>query len=83
MEFRETKHQVSRGSRPDAAAHDKIVLIKRCSELRATYQIRLLTYMAKQQGRKLVIELPKESKIHKSLRELKKTAGATLRVERV
>lgn len=72
MEFRHTKHQVARGTRPDAETYDKLLLIKRVSELRATYQIRLLTYRAVHEGKKLVVEVPKQCRIHSSLRELTK-----------
>lgn len=67
MDFKYTKHQVARGALPDVELHDKIILIKRCSELRLTYQIRLLAYLAQQKHKKLVIELPKGAKVHKSL----------------
>jgi hypothetical protein len=72
MDFRQTKHQVARGARPDGETFDKLLLIKRASELRATYQIRLLAYRAVQEGRRLVIEVPKECKVHDSVRELTK-----------
>jgi hypothetical protein len=72
MEYKQTNYQVARGTRPDAESFDKLLLIKRPSELRATYQIRLLTYRAVQEGRQLVIEVPRECKIHSSLRELTK-----------
>jgi hypothetical protein len=72
MQFKQTKHQVARGTRADAEVLKKLYLIKRVSELRATYQIRLLTYRAVQEGKKLVIEVPKDCKIHRDLRELRK-----------
>ena len=72
MEMRQTKHQVARGTRPDAETFDRLLLIKRVSELRATYQIRLLTYRAIQEGRKLVVEVPKGCKLHSGLLELKR-----------
>ena len=73
MEIRYTKHQVARGTRPDAETSDnKLWLIKRVSELRATYQIRLLTFRAVQEGRKLVIEAPKGCRVHRRLRDLTK-----------
>lgn len=70
MDFRHTKHQVARSTRPDAETFGKFLLIKRASELHATYQIRLLTYRAVQEARKLVIEVPKLCKVHRDLREL-------------
>ncbi len=55
----------------------------RASELRATYQIRLLIYMAVEQGKKLVIEVRKDCKIHESLRELAKQYSKNVKIERV
>jgi hypothetical protein len=82
MEFKQTKHQVARGSRPDADTFDKFYLIKGASELRATYQIRLLIYMAVEQGKELIIEVRKDCKIHESLRELAKQYSKSVRIER-
>ena len=82
MEFRYTKHQVARGSRPDAESHDKLYLIKNVSELRATYQVRLLAFRALKEGKKLVLRLPKEAREHSSLRELRKACGSLMRIER-
>lgn len=67
LEWRMTRHQVARGSRPDAETSDKLFLIKQVSELRATYQIRVLAYRASQERRTLVIVLPKQSKVHSDL----------------
>jgi hypothetical protein len=82
MEFKYTKHQVARGVLPDAETSDKIILLKRCSELRATYQIKLLAYLAYQKQKKLVIELPKNAKIHNSLKELSKQHLKLIKIER-
>jgi hypothetical protein len=70
METKQTRHQVARGARPDAETYDKLLLMKRVSELRATYQIRLLTHRAVQERKRLVVEVPKGCKIHDTLREL-------------
>ena len=70
MKFRLTRQQVARGARVDGEGLNKLVIIKRVSELRATYQIRLLTYRAVQEGKKLVIDVPKRCKIHDDLRGL-------------
>jgi len=73
MEFKQTSHQVARGSRPDAEAPDgRLFLFKNVSELRATYQIRLLAYLAVKEGRELVIKVPQGCKVHSSLQELTK-----------
>jgi hypothetical protein len=72
MEFKMTKQQVARGARPDGETFDKLVLIKRVSELRATYQIRLLTYRAVEERKMLVIDVPKHCKVHDDLKVLAK-----------
>ena len=82
MRYRHTKHQVARGSRADAETHDKLYLIKRVSEMRATYQVRLLTYLASETGRTLVVELPEGARIHRSLRELRKGFPKAIRIVR-
>lgn len=82
VEFKYTKHQVARGTLPDAETYNKLILIKRCSELRATYQIKLLIYLAYQKQKKLVIELPKGAKIHNSLKELRKQHPKHVNIER-
>jgi len=70
MNYLFTKHRVPRGARADAETDDAIILIKKVAELRATYQIRLLAYRASQIGKTLVIEVPKECTIHRSLQNL-------------
>lgn len=72
MEIKQTRHQVARGARPDGEMFNSLLLIKRVSDMRATYQIRLLVYRAVQEGKKLVIELPVGCRIHEGLRELTK-----------
>ncbi len=82
MEYRQTSHQVARGSRADGETHDRLVLIKNVSEMRATYQVRLLAYRASQEGRKLVIDVPKDCRIHRSLRDLCKKLPRTIQISR-
>ena len=67
---------------PDAETFKTLLLIKRASELRTTYQIRLLTYKALQESKMLIIEVPKKCKIHESLLELKREYPQTLKVVR-
>jgi hypothetical protein len=83
VEFKYTKHQTARGSRPDDESFDKVFLIKNVTELRATYQVRMLAYMATKKGKKLVIQLPKGAKLHGSLKELRKNVPNVIKVERV
>lgn len=59
-----------RGSLPDAETPDKIYLIKSTSELRATYQVRLLLYRAVNEQKVLVLALPKDCHIHPDLAQL-------------
>jgi len=82
MEFKYTKHQVPRGTRPDDEIHDKVILIKSATELRATYQVRMLAYMASTRNKKLVIKLPKGAKLHGSLKLLRKNTEGLIKIER-
>ena len=82
MEFQQTKRQVARGARADAETSDKLFLFKKVSELRATYQIRLLLYRAIKEGKKLVIDMPKASKIHPSLKTLMRDYSKHIQVNR-
>jgi hypothetical protein len=82
VEFRQTRHQVARGTRPDGETHNKFVIIKNVSEMQATYQVRLLAYQASQEGKKLVIDVPKECKIHSTLRELMNQLPRTIQITR-
>ena len=56
-----------RGSAPDRIEGKQWTLLKSCSELHLTYQIRLLTYMATQHGTKLVISVPARCRISRDL----------------
>jgi hypothetical protein len=53
METIQTKHQAARGTQPDANRNGELWLIKRTSELHATYQIGLLTLGAVKENKKL------------------------------
>lgn len=82
MEFEYTKHQTMRGAKADAEVGDKLYLIKNVSELRLTYQTRMLTYMAQARGKKLIIQLPKEAKVHNTLREFVREWRQLVKIER-
>jgi len=69
MQFFYTRHQTPRGARADAETENRIYLIKYASHLRLTYQIRMLTYMARTRQKKLIIRLPEGTRIHESLRD--------------
>lgn len=83
MEFRHTRHQVARGSRPDAEHGMDMYLLKNVSRLRATYQVRLLTYRAAAEGRRLVIRVPKECEISADLRSFVNSNRKHIRLEKV
>ncbi|MFM1976770.1 MAG: hypothetical protein RL145_1616 [Pseudomonadota bacterium] len=82
MEFALTRRQVARGTRPDVEINNKLYLIKNVSELRATYQIRLLLYRAMQERTKLVLDIPKSCKFSKPLMALVKEHRRHLEVTR-
>jgi hypothetical protein len=82
MNYRYTKHQVARGAFPDAQKNDKIYLFKKVSTLRATYQIRLLTYLASEAGKKLIISVPTYFKPHPSLSRFMNEFPKTIRIEK-
>jgi len=82
MAMRQTKHQVPRGTKPDAEKFNRLYLIKNVGALRATYQIRLLTFRAISEGMKLIIRVPAACKFEKSLLDLiVKTGNIILREE--
>ena len=82
MDFVYTKHQTPRGARPDADVSGKLYLIKNVSELRLTYQIKLLAFMAKTKGKKLIVQLPKGAKVHESLRDFVREMSGLVKIER-
>ena len=76
--MRQTKHQVARGTRPDAAKSNRLYLIKNVKVLRATYQIRLLAVKAETEGLKLVLVVPPACKYDRSLLDLINKTGQTI-----
>ena len=82
MDFVYTKHQTPRGARPDAEVGDKVYLIKNTFQLRLTYQIKILTYMAETKNKKLIIRLPKDAKIHVSLKDFVSSMAGLIKIER-
>lgn len=83
MNYRYTRHQVARGSRPDAVSGSKAYLFKNVSELRLTYQIRLLTVLAAERKSRVVIRIPKSAQLSRDLRDFVKANAAVLEIERV
>jgi hypothetical protein len=80
MNYRYTQHQVARAAFPDAQKGNEIYLFKYVSTLRATYQIRLLTFLASEAGKQLVIDVPQHFKPHPSLSRLQKEFPKTIRI---
>ena len=83
LDFRYTRHQVARGAKADAERNDSFFLLKNVSLLRLTYQIRVLAFRAKDTGRKLVIRVPANCKVHPSLRDFQKEHSKFVRIEKV
>jgi hypothetical protein len=82
MDFFYTKNQTPRGAKADAEVGDKLYLIKNTSQLYLTYQIRMLAFKAQSRGQKLVIRLPKEAKVHGSLRGFVREMASLVKIER-
>ncbi len=82
-ELRYTRHQVARGSLPDAEHGDVLFLVKGCAVLRLTYQIRLLTFRAVQGRLKLVIKVLSSCTIHPSLSQFQRDHRSVMRIEKV
>jgi hypothetical protein len=82
MKFEYTRHQTPRSARPDAEVAEKMYLIKNVSELRLTYQIRMLAYIAETRGKTLIIDLPKGAKVHESLRDFVAETGRRVKSKR-
>jgi hypothetical protein len=78
-----TRHQVPRGARADAESDQAIYLFKRVPVLHATYQVRLLAYVADQQGKRLVLRVPKDFEAGPSLRALMEETDGLIQVDRV
>lgn len=77
-----TRRHVARGARPDAEKNNKMYLIKNVSQLRATYQIRLLLYRAIQEGTKLVLDVPESCELSIPLKILLKEHRQNLEITR-
>ena len=83
MDFKYTRHQIPRSTRPDAETADAYCLIKNVSQMHATYQVRLLAYFAATRGRKLVIRVPSHCRSEKSLNDFIETNPNLVFIERV
>ena len=81
--LRYTRHQTPRGALADAETRDRLYVLKNVSVLRLTYQIRLLTYRATQEKKKLVLRIPKICKLDRSLTAFIKELNPVIQVEKV
>lgn len=67
---------------PDAEVGNKLYLIKNVGQMQLTYQIKMLAYLARNQGKKVVVQLPKQAVVHPSLREFVRNSGGLVKIER-
>lgn len=81
-DFRYTVHQVARGSRPDATVGTRWYLVKKVRLLRLTYQIRLLTFLARERDASLVIRVPRLARLSRDLQQFTKDHRSIVRVEK-
>jgi hypothetical protein len=72
LKRRYTSNQVARGAMPDAEKFNRMYLIKNVPTLRATYQIRLLAFMAVESKKQLILRVPATCVFHESLETLMK-----------
>jgi hypothetical protein len=82
LQLRYTRHQVARGTRPDAESGEVLYLIKFASSLRLTYQIRLLTYFARESRRKLVLRIRRTCEVDADLDRFAKEHSQIVKIER-
>lgn len=81
MEFKLTAKGKLRGTKPEVATDSHFHIIKCVSLLRATYQIKLLTYFAVRDRKTLTIHLLKTGRLHHTLEDLMKKAPGTIEVK--
>ena len=80
---RYSKFQTLRGALADAEQGNIIYLFKNVTELRLTYQIRLLSFRAIESSMKLVIQVPIKCKIHASLNNFVQSVGRKVQIRKV
>jgi hypothetical protein len=80
--FRLTPHQVPRGALADADANGRIYLFKNVSVLHLTYQIKLLAFRASNEGKKLVIRIPRHTALTDDLRSFVNTSSRLIQIDR-
>jgi len=75
---REPSPAKARGCLPDAISQDAFVLIKTCSQLRLTYEIRLATFMAQQSRKRLRLILQPSTVASAQLRAFAAQHGVSI-----
>jgi len=70
IEYKYTKHQVARTSIADAISDKNWYLIKYCTELKSTYQIRMLLFLVISKKGRLIIRVRKECLLSDNLKKL-------------
>lgn len=83
MIHRYTSYQVPRSARADAEDNKTFYLFKNVTSLRLTYQIRVLTFMARDHGRKFVIRVPTNCEVAFTLKAFQKEHSEIVRIEKV
>ena len=71
-----------RGTLPDIVTDTQIHLLKNVSILHATYQVRLLAFLAQKREKQLVIHLPSTSTIGATLQALMTKFPGLIAIER-
>jgi len=83
MEFRYTKRQVARTSRADKEVQNELHLVKFVSNLRLTYQIRLLLFSAVETQCVLVLHVPARCRLSPELKSFLKVNRRNSRIRRL
>jgi hypothetical protein len=69
-------------ARPDAVSDDKLYLIKNLPNMRLTYQIRLLTFLAAERHERLIVIIPKSCRPSRDLQGFVKKNAAAITIKR-
>ena len=77
-----TRHQVPRGTRADAEDSRSLYLIKNVRRMRLTYQIRLLALRALEEGKHLVIVVPKGAALSDPLKAFVAVTRPGIKIQR-
>jgi hypothetical protein len=81
LKVRYARHQVVRGTRPDAEVGNNLYLLKKVSILHATYQVRMLAFRAQRERKQLIIRVPPNFQPGASLAALLADLKDTIRIE--